>query len=532
SWLTSYGYLPPLDEVTGQLQTWDSVTKAIESMQEFAGINVTGIIDEATLNVTRTPRCSIPDILPDRGRRTRTSPAIWAKRNLSWKIRRYPADPSLDRVTIRALMFYSLKIWSQFSSLHFHEVQGERADMEIDFPVAEHGDSYPFDGSGGVIGHAFHPGEHPMAGRVHFDGEETWTFRSTGDRGTDLFSVALHEFGHALGLSHSASPSSIMCPYYRGPVGDPLRYQLEPSDRIEIERLYGPRESLDYEDAEIGNIPSQLPSLPEPRGTGPSVRPSPQDPERCRTSFNAAAQIRGETFFFKGRYFWRLGHSGHLTSLRPTRISRFWRGLPGNLERVDAVYERQTDHNILFFTGSQYWIFKDNRLQDSSPRPLSEFGLPVSGIDAVFTVSVSQKTYFIRDAQLWVYNEREKGLDPGFPRESWPWTEIPRKIDSALTWTDGAVYFLSGREVWRYEGGGNVLSPGYPRPLGPHWLDCEGSAEERGGPQAGPSVGVDTVGEVGEVCVCGSGSLGLDSGRTFSLLLVTLGQGLRAAISV
>ncbi|XP_067881354.1 matrix metalloproteinase-17-like [Heterodontus francisci] len=479
-------------------------------MQRFGGIEVTGALDEATLNLTQTPRCSIPDVFPvQSGRRRRNPENIWKKKHISWKIQSYPSDPSLDRETIRALMFYGLKIWSDVSPLHFHEVVGERADIVIGFPTAQHGDSYPFDGTGGMVAHAFLPGEHKMAGSVHFDGEETWSFRSPADRGTDLFAVAVHEFGHALGLSHSASRNSIMRPYYQGPVGDPLQYQLSTYDRTDIERLYGSRESRNYTDLESGIQTSQLPSLPEDPGRGPSVRPGNYGPDRCRTSFDAAAQIRGETFLFKGRFFWRLTHSGHLASLRPARISRFWWGLPGNLNRVDALYERTADHRIVFFTGHQYWLFKDNRLQEGYPRSVTDFGLPAAGIDAAFTWAPSGKTYFFRDGLLWRYDEGERRVDPGYPSASWPWTELPRKIDSALAGNDGAVYFLSGQDCWRYEGGDWVLSAGYPRALGPLWMDCKGTMEgedvavETGGPEAGTSVREDGAGEERERCVCG-----------------------------
>lgn len=41
-------------------------------------------------------------------------------------------------------------------------------------------------------------------------------------------------------------------------------------------------------------------------------------------------------------------------SLRPAQIHRFWRGLPPNLDSVDAVYERPGDHKIVFFKGEYH----------------------------------------------------------------------------------------------------------------------------------------------------------------------------------
>jgi len=77
--------------------------------------------------------------------------------------------------------------------------------------VGEHGDGDPFDGPGGTLAHAYFP---VYGGDAHFDDSERWTMRSY--RGTNLFQVAAHEFGHSLGLSHSDIKSALMAPFYRG----------------------------------------------------------------------------------------------------------------------------------------------------------------------------------------------------------------------------------------------------------------------------------------------------------------------------
>ncbi len=65
---------------------------------------------------------------------------------------------------------------------------------------------------------------------MHFNADENW--QVVGD--LDLYSVALHETGHALGLGHTDNPDAVMYPYYHRASG------LTADDIAGIQDVYGP----------------------------------------------------------------------------------------------------------------------------------------------------------------------------------------------------------------------------------------------------------------------------------------------------
>ncbi len=111
--------------------------------------------------------------------------------------------------------------WTLYASLTFSPASGAGLSHSLDilFAAGNHGDGYPFDGPGRVLAHTFYPAPpnpEPIAGNIHLDADEQWVAGAdVSASSVDLYSVALHELGHALGLGHSDAPGAVMYPYYR-----------------------------------------------------------------------------------------------------------------------------------------------------------------------------------------------------------------------------------------------------------------------------------------------------------------------------
>ncbi|HYV63743.1 MAG TPA: matrixin family metalloprotease, partial [Bryobacteraceae bacterium] len=111
---------------------------------------------------------------------------------------------------------------------------GDSRSVNILFAAGAHGDDFPFDGPGGVVAHTFYPAPvnpESIAGDLHFDDAESWRVGAS----IDVFSVALHELGHALGLGHSDNPNDVMYPYFKIVTG------LADGDKAAILTMYAAR---------------------------------------------------------------------------------------------------------------------------------------------------------------------------------------------------------------------------------------------------------------------------------------------------
>ncbi len=239
-YLTRYGYVSDEERASideGQLST--STSAALRRFQRFARLHVTGTLTLETLKLMRQPRCPMPDLEAEEvgGPGVEDSDPFvftgdtWDDRNLRWFIQTGTPDLTDEGAAIQR----AFDTWAASVPLTFTQVSAAtNADFTVSWATGDHGDPFPFDGSGSggfnIFAHAFFPED----GRIHFDEAETWA-HSHGSGKVDLESVALHEIGHAIGLRHSGLSDAVM--FF---AINTQRRQLHEADIRGIKSLYPP----------------------------------------------------------------------------------------------------------------------------------------------------------------------------------------------------------------------------------------------------------------------------------------------------
>lgn len=126
----------------------------------------------------------------------------------------------------------AFQTWSGIADITFTMIadSGEAfgANSDADIRIAGH----IFDGPSGELAHAYYPEGLNQSGDIHFDESENWGITTAGF--FDIFSVALHEIGHAIGIGHSSVTSAVMHPTYNGIVTG-----LHEDDIVTVQSIYG-----------------------------------------------------------------------------------------------------------------------------------------------------------------------------------------------------------------------------------------------------------------------------------------------------
>uniref|UniRef100_G3PL18 Matrix metallopeptidase 15a n=1 Tax=Gasterosteus aculeatus aculeatus TaxID=481459 RepID=G3PL18_GASAC len=492
AWLRQFGYL---SQASGQMSTMQSaqiLSKAISDMQRVYGLDVTGQMDPATVAAMRRPRCGLPDRNLERmdggarKKRYALTGQQWGKDHITYSIMNQQIPSSLGEERTYNAIRKAFDAWRRVTPLTFEELpaenrisinssQAELADVLLLFASGFHGDMSLFDGEGGSLAHAYYPGP-GIGGDTHFDADEPWTLENQNPQ--DLFLVAVHELGHALGLEHSDNPNAIMAPFYQWI--HTHNFTLHDDDIRGIQYLYGPPllgEPQPVTPPIRKDVPLPPPPPPPPRPPAPPRPPKLPDnqaPDICDGDFDTVTVLRGEMFVFKGRWFWRVRRNRVLDNY-PMPISVFWNGLPSD---IDAAYERH-DGKFVFFKDDRFWVFREADVLPGYPQPLHQYGqgVPAHKIDTAIWWEPNEYTYFFSGDRYWRYNEETRTTDRDFPKPINRWGRIPSSPKGVFLSDDGAhTYFYKGTNYWRFDNRRTEAEKGYPRSFLRDFVGCVGAA--------------------------------------------------------
>ncbi|XP_050499658.1 matrix metalloproteinase-2-like [Diabrotica virgifera virgifera] len=520
-YLMNFGYMEKSKDGAFALRTEESVKSSLRDMQEFAGLPVTGRLDERTLKLMHTPRCGMPDKnFRTRRKRFTIHGSKWRYLNLTWSVRTRNVD-NLNFDEVRYVISRALQVWSKHSKLTFQEVDSDKADILIYFHRGSHGDNFPFDGPGKVLAHAFFPTGGWSSVEVHFDADEKWTTNFDNEDGTNLFNVAAHEIGHSLGLSHSNVESALMYPWYKE-MENGYDYELPDDDKQAIQFLYGAPEggnskwakNPEYHPQPTTTTTTTTTTTRPPRPT-PRRRPQnprqypyptyspyyPQKPMDPSKKHYYPNQNAGYPYSPDRKYPKKLPERNYPVSptkrypYRPpetapprTYAPRTYqpRGperhyppnpLPPRTTAKPAPDTCNTSYDaisvirreVFIFKDAYFWRIGDNGLMPGYPALIRRLwhGLPedLTHVDAVYERNDGRIVFFIGD-KYYVFLDNH--VENGYPRPLFH-LGLPReikKIDGAMVWGhNGKTYFYSGNMYWRFDEEVQKVELDYPRDM-------------------------------------------------------------------
>ncbi|XP_019422310.1 PREDICTED: metalloendoproteinase 1-like [Lupinus angustifolius] len=229
-YLYDFGYMTNSSYPLSDILDTETIS-AINTYQKFFNLDVTGMLDNKTLNQMTLPRCVVPDL--------NVTYDLNSETNVSWPqgIHWFPNGTSTNHLTygflpeskipreFQKVFIDAFDRWSEaiaelkLAKLNFTKMNYKTSDIKIGF--------YFLDNSvenvvGGTImryqkGSCSGNGS-KIVGDIRLDASKYWVL--PGDNGTwswkdgdfDLGTVAMHQIGHILGLGHSSNVKSIMYP--------------------------------------------------------------------------------------------------------------------------------------------------------------------------------------------------------------------------------------------------------------------------------------------------------------------------------
>ncbi len=252
--------MPTEHEISDQALTqlvFDLGFPSIADYQRAYNIPASNILDSATRRTLLAVRfCQLPELF------SLDAAALnkWGKKEIRWTIHNQASLPGFGLDDLVDVFKWAFSQWSAVANLKFIVI-GSASPADITITTGR------IDNAGNTLAWSELPGPNAINQQLtqKFDSSEPFVFSSNPPPSKiDLGAVAVHEIGHALGISHAPSNSrALMAPIYSPAIRTPQSWDIQ-----QIQQRYG----------------SPLPSVTDPPpGPNPPInplQPLPYDPNQ------------------------------------------------------------------------------------------------------------------------------------------------------------------------------------------------------------------------------------------------------------
>ncbi|XP_046986145.1 matrilysin-like [Schistocerca americana] len=350
-YLHDFGYLEPDSTNIPELS---DIRNALILLQEKFNLKPTGEISDETFELIRRPRCGVED----HAQSFTSHIDKWNKKNIKW----YYAGSSKRTKELTEIAFNT---WKEHTDLTFEEDQSNsdiiisnKRRLHRKETSGQHFCSKPFDGTGGVLGHAFYPDINNNAVEIHMDQDEDWYFEidtNTPKEKINFCAVLVHEIGHTLGLAHSAENTSIMYPMYNS-----SNIELSKDDILGIQSLYGKQDEDESKD------------------DNNEVEEDSNPPELCKLNkkIKNFLIVDKVLYIYYEKWVWVMDLDNLNVHPKLQLISDWLTFLPKGFKNITADYQRPPGDVVLFIDNKLYVMeIPSFKLKYGYPQSLTNLSL-------------------------------------------------------------------------------------------------------------------------------------------------------------